>query len=191
VTVRTSLACWRRKLRRLTVAAAALTAAACGTTPTAPTAPASARHAPATAPATPAPTTARGTPGPETLACTKPCADAGGWIAELSNFRFDVSYSNEFVTPEAGDVFVTVYVTFMNKSKGTESANPVDFKLMSAGAEHDVDFMGPCGTWSSVQVAPGASYGPKCLAFQAKADQRTGLVVVWKPGLVTYDIPVS
>jgi hypothetical protein len=125
------------------------------------------------------------------LACAKPCANAGGWIAELSNFRFDVSSSNEFVTPEAGDVFVTVYVTFINKSKGTESANPVDFKLMSAGAGHDVDFMGPCGTWSSVQVTPGASYGPKCLAFQAQADQRTGLVVVWKPGLVMYDIPVS
>ena len=125
------------------------------------------------------------------LACAKPCADAGGWIAELSNLRFDVSSADDFTTPEPDNMFVTVYVTFVNKSKGTESADPFDFKLRSAGVEHDVDFMGPCDTWSSVGVTPGASYGPKCLAFQATAGNRTGLVVVWKPGLVTYDIPVS
>ena len=149
---------------------ATLTAAACGT---------------------PGPTTAHGTPGPETLACAKPCANAGGWIAELSDFRFNVSSSEEFMTPEAGNVFVTVYVTFINRSKDADSASPVDFKLRSAGVEHNVDFTGPCSTWSSVAVTPGASYGPRCLAFQATASERTGLVVVWKPGLVRYDIPVS
>jgi hypothetical protein len=151
--------------------AAALTAAACGTTP--------------------APTAAHGTPGPEMLACAKPCADAGGWIAQLSDFKFDDSSTEEFMTPEAGTVFVTVYVTYINRSKDTESASPVDFKLRSAGVEHDVDFMGPCSTWSSVNVTPGASYGPKCMAFQATASERTGLVVDWKPGLVRYDIPVG
>ena len=125
------------------------------------------------------------------LACAKPCANAGQWIAELSSSRFDVPSDEEFMTPEAGNVFVTVYVEFINRSKGTESANPVDFKLRSAGVEHNVDFTGPCSTWSSVKVSPGASFGPRCLAFQATASTRTGLVVVWKPGLVTYDIPVS
>ena len=131
-----------------------------------------------------------GESGPPT-ACAKPCADAGGWIAELSNFKFDVGSSDEFMTPEPGNVFVVVYVTFINKSKATQSANPVDFKVRSAGVQHDMDFQGPCGTWAPVEVTPGGSYGPKCLAFQAQVGHRTGLVVVWKPGLVRYDIPVS
>ena len=191
MTVRTSLPFGRRRLWRFVVVAAALTAAACGTTPSSPTTPATATPAPTTVHATPGPTRVRGTPGPGTLACAKPCANAGGWIAELSGFRLGVTYGDEFKTPEPGNVFVDVYVTFINKSTNIESASPVDFKLRSAGVDHHVDFTGPCSTWSSVGVTPGASYGPKCLAFQAGASERTGLVVVWKPGLVTYDIPVS
>lgn len=110
----------------------------------------------------------------------------------MSNFRFDVSSGNQFITPESGNVFVTMKVTFINRAKSAKSAGPFDFKLKAGGVEQDAELVGPCESWSSVEVSPGASYGPKCLAFQAKASARKGLVLIWRPGLLlTHDIPVS
>ena len=33
-----------------------------------------------------------------------------------------------------------------------------------------------------MNVTSGASYGPKCLAFEAAAGKPSGLVLVWTPG---------
>jgi hypothetical protein len=125
--------------------------------------------------------------------CTQPCADADGFIVQLSSFQYDVSSGNQFITPESGNVFVTVQATFINHAKSSKSATPYDFKLKSAGVEHTTSFIGPCESWSSVDVSPGGSYGPKCLSFQAAAGQPTGIVVSWKPSYFgkSYDIPVS
>lgn len=146
--------------------------------------------APATTSAAPSPTPTPTTSPPP--ACSQPCADANGWVAQLSNFRFGVKSGNQFITPERGNVFVTVEVTFINRSNRSHTAAPTDFKLKSGGVEHSAEFVGPCGAWSSVNISPGASYGPKCVAFQAAANQPSGSVVEWRPGLIqTYDIPVS
>jgi hypothetical protein len=113
-------------------------------------------------------------------------------MAQISDVKFDASSGNEFETPESGNVFVTMDVTFVNKASDSKNASPFDFKLKSAGVEHELEFMGPCETWSPVDVDGGASYGPKCLAFQASAKQSTGLVLVWQPGLIkTYNIPLG
>lgn len=178
----------RTWLRLLTmVAALAMTAVACGSNTN------SASTTTTTA-GTTTTTTAPTTTTTAAQACTQPCAEANGLTVELSNFVYNASSGNQFDTPESGNVFVTVNATFINKSNTNQSVSPFDFKLRSAGVEHSTTllFGGSCEYWSTVEVTPGASYGPKCLAFEASANQPTGLVVVWKPGLLkTHDIPVS
>lgn len=111
---------------------------------------------------------------------------------ELHGFRFDVNSGNEHIKPAEGNVFVTVTVAFFNKSGDTQHASPGDFKLRSAGVEHNVQAIGSCEMWSPAKVAAGASYGPKCLAFQAKAGERTGNVLIWTSGRgPIYYVPVS
>lgn len=138
------------------------------------------------------PTSPAASPTETEASCTKPCADSGGWIAEVKNFKYDVKSDNEFIQPESGNVFVTMEVTFINKSGSSHSASPFDFKLEADGVERDAEFVGPCEQWSPVDVSAHASYGPKCLAFQAKSGHRSGITLTWNPGLTgTYDIPVS
>lgn len=128
-----------------------------------------------------------------TPACTKPCAEASGLVVEVRHLVFNAASGNQFSTPEQGNVFVMMDVNFINNSKSNHRVSPIDFKLRSAGVEHTTKLgLTACPYWSGVEVTPGASYGPKCLAFEAAANQPTGLVVVWKPGFSkTYDIPVS
>lgn len=144
-----------------------------------------------TTPTTPT-TQTETTPAPETGAtCTKPCADSNGWIVEVKAFKYDVPSGNEFITPESGNVFVTIDVEFINHSSSSRSAAAYDFKLASGGVERDAEILSPCESWSSVDVAPGASYGPKCLGFEVASGNRTG-TLKWRPGLIrTYEIPVS
>lgn len=181
----------------LVAAVAVATAAGCASTSSP-----SAAETPAPSPtsAAPSPTSAAPSPTPAaspttaeaTSSCRQPCADANGWIVEVKNFKYDVSSGNEFITPESGNVFVTMKVTFINHAKSSKSAAAFDFKLKAGGVEQNAELIGPCESWSSVDVSPGASYGPKCLAFQAKAGQSKGIVLIWRPGLVfTYDIPLS
>ena len=90
-----------------------------------------------------------------------------------------------FVQPEAGNVFVTVDVAFLNKTSQEQHANPLEFVLRDAtGVKHSVEFsMSACETWSAVNLTSGASLGPKCLAFQAAAGKPAGLKLVWSPRL--------
>lgn len=179
----------RRKYGLLSVlAVAAVGAVGCSTTTTE-------SPAAATTPAGSATSTAAGTESPTEVesGCTKPCADDDGWIAEITKVKYGVSSGNEFTTPEPGNVFVTMDVTFVNKTTSSHSASDFDFKLESAGVSRNTEIIGPCESWSPVDVRQGASYGPKCLAFQAKSGSRSGLTVIWEPSLFSqpYEIPVS
>lgn len=80
-------------------------------------------------------------------ACTQSCAEVNGLVVELSNLMFNVSSDNQFITPESGNVWVTVDVTFVNKSNSNQRVSPIDFKLRSAGVEHSYEFIGPCESW--------------------------------------------
>jgi hypothetical protein len=116
-------------------------------------------------------------------ACVQPCANANGWIVQTANLKYDAPSGNQFVQPEAGNVYVTVDVTFINKTSQEQHANPFEFVLRDpSGVKHSVDFLASaCETWSAVNLTTGASLGPKCLAFQAAAGKPAGLKLVWTP----------
>lgn len=148
--------------------------------------------APATTTTRPSATTA--TPGTTTAPdCTAPCANAGGFKVMVSDFRFNVSSGNQFIEPEDGNVFVTLDVTFANGTSSTKTASPFDFRLEDgAGVIQSTELLSPCDIWSSAMLTAGGSLGPKCLGFEATANEPTGLTLEWKPGLfTTYEIPLS
>jgi hypothetical protein len=136
----------------------------------------------ATAKATP--TQAPAAPAREGGCSPQPCAnDNYGWIVNVSNFKYDAP-GGSFSNPEAGNVFVTLDVTFTNKLDSEQHANPTQFVLLDgAGVKHTWrPFLdGPCASWEPVNVTKGASFGPKCLSFEAAAGKPSGLVLVWTP----------
>jgi hypothetical protein len=125
----------------------------------------------------------------------QPCAnDNYGWIVTVSNVKYDAASGNEFETPETGNVYVTMNVSFTNKLSQEEHANPTEFVLLDgAGVKHTVTFTDACPLWDAVNLTSGASLGPKCLAFEATAGKPTGLTLVWTPSALggDYDIKLS
>lgn len=125
--------------------------------------------------------------------CTEPCANADNFVVHVTNFRYDVASDNQFIQPETGNVYVTLDVTFHNHNGSTHRASPFDFTLTDGtGVSRDVEWLGPCETWSSAELSPGATLGPKCLAFQAAAGHQSGITLKWTPGFFgsTYTIPL-
>ena len=113
----------------------------------------------------------------------QPCAnDNYGWIVTVGNIRYDAA-GGELDKPEAGNVFVMVDVTFTNKLDQEQHANPTEFVLMDgAGIKHTWRPMAEgCDSWEPVNLTKGATFGPKCLSFEATAGKPTGLVLVWTP----------
>jgi hypothetical protein len=127
-------------------------------------------------------------------ACAAPCAGVDGWTVHAANLRYDTSARRSFEVPEAGNVLVTVEVTFTNHTGSERNANPFQFVLRDgAGVKHTVRWIGACPLWSGVNLTAGASYGPKCLAFEAAAGHPAGLVLVWTPNLLgpDHEMPLS
>jgi Domain of unknown function (DUF4352) len=118
------------------------------------------------------------------------CDPVRGVFAVVNGLELDqgaVEGANPAVEkPEAGNAFVAVDVSFTNKVKTEQHANPTEFVLQDgAGIKHQITFMTTaCPVWEAVNVTPGATFGPKCLAFQASAGKPNGLVLVWTPSLV-------
>jgi hypothetical protein len=133
------------------------------------------------------PTTGAGGAGAGATATTscspKPCANADGFTLSVSGLERDLP-AGEFSKPEAGNHFVLMYVTMHNGSNDKRSANPFLFSLRdSQGQEHPITFsMDPkCGTWQAVDLAPGASLGPKPLCFEASGTPSSPLTLIWTP----------
>ena len=102
----------------------------------------------------------------------------------IANVKYDAPSGNQFEKPEAGNVYVTMDVTFTNQLKAEQHANPTEFVMQDgSGIKHMTTFMTACPPWSPVNVTSGATFGPRCLAFQAAAGKPQGLVLVWTPGL--------
>jgi hypothetical protein len=124
----------------------------------------------------------------------QPCAnDNYGWIVNVNRVQYDAP-GGSYSQPEAGNVFVLVDVTFTNKLAGEQHANPTQFVLLDgAGIKHTWrPFLdGPCATWEPVNVTRGASFGPKCLSFEAAAGKPAGLVLVWTPSFGGYNLKLS
>lgn len=117
-------------------------------------------------------------------ACAPPCASVDGLTVTVGGFRYGASSGNGFERPEAGNVYVTVQVSFVNGTPTEQHVNPYQFVLQDgAGVKHAIAWwMDACPVWSGVNLTAGASLGPKCLAFQATAGSPNGLILVWTPG---------
>lgn len=139
------------------------------------------------------PTATPATPDPRGACSPQPCAnDNYGWIVVVSDVKYDVQSGNQFERPAAGNVFVTLNVTFTNNLDREQHADPFQFVLLDgAGIKHTVAFFSPCEPWSAVNVTKGAAYGPKCLAFQAVAGKPNGIVLVWTPSFGDYRMKLS
>jgi len=114
-----------------------------------------------------------------------PCANAGGFTVSVSGLNRNTPSNNEFSQPEQGNHFVSMQVTMKNGTKDSKSANPFDFKLRDAqGQEHDIAFAtaAGCDTWQAVDLAAGATLGPKPLCFEASGDPSAKLTLLWSPG---------
>ncbi len=114
----------------------------------------------------------------------KPCANADGFTVTISSINRNAP-KGAFISPEAGNHIVTMQVTMHNGSSDKQNANPFDFKLRDPlGQEHDIAFSDAagCDTWQAVDLAAGASLGPKPLCFEAAGDPNGKLILVWSPG---------
>jgi hypothetical protein len=116
----------------------------------------------------------------------QPCASAYGLTVKISGLNRSAP-AGSFFPPEAGNHMVFMQMTMHNDSASdTKSVNPFDFKLRDpAGVEHNFalsDSPG-CDTWSAVELAPGASFGPKPLCFQASGDPNGKLTLLWSPDI--------
>ena len=130
-----------------------------------------------------------GTPGRDGSCAPQPCAnDNFGWVVSVSDVKYDAPAGNDFEKPEAGNVFVTLSVTFANKTDKERHASPTGFVLLDgAGVKHTITYMTACPIWDAVNLTPGATLGPKCLAFEGTAGKATGLTLVWTPNFLGGD----
>lgn len=116
----------------------------------------------------------------QAASCTQPCAVANNVTITVSSVQY--AADGGFLTPEAGNVFVTMNVDAINKGDGEANLNPFDFVLKDAGGiKHTVTWTESCGAFSAINLTKGADSGPKCIAFQAKANAPAPLTLVWTP----------
>ena len=135
---------------------------------------------------------AAATAAPAASCSPQPCAtDGAGWSVAASSVQYDAGSGRPFDHPEPGNVFVTVDVTFANGTAGEQHADPFNFVLQDGGGvKHPVRWTTFCPLWTGVNVTTGASYGPKCLAFEAVAGRPRPLTLVWTPGMFARDHPI-
>jgi hypothetical protein len=123
-------------------------------------------------------------PGAGAPACAAPCASLGGWSVHAGRLQYDADPGSGLQRPEPGNVYVTVDVKFANRTGREQHADAFQFVLRDgSGVKHPLVWLAGCPAWQGVNLTPGSTYGPKCVAFQAAAGQPAGLVLVWTPGL--------
>jgi uncharacterized protein DUF4352 len=115
----------------------------------------------------------------------QPCASGYSLTVHISGLNRNEPLG--FFKPEAGNHLVLMQMTMHNDGgQDAKSINPFDFKLRdTAGVAHSVTFSDApgCDLWSGVELAPGATYGPKPLCFEASGDPTGSLTLLWSPGL--------
>lgn len=122
----------------------------------------------------------------------KPCANADGFTVSITGLNRNLP-PGEFIKPEAGNHFVAMQVTLNNGSSDSKNANPFDFKLKdSKGQVHDIAFNTDpaCGIWQAVDLAKGASLGPKPMCFEAAGDAASALTIIWSPGFFSSKVEI-
>lgn len=114
------------------------------------------------------------------VACTQPCVNVDGLVLTVSDVVYGVTSTDGYFQPEAGNVFVSMNITVVNRSGKSQSVTEFGFKLQDGtGVSRDAERAGTCESWQNVDVADGATFGPKCLSFDAAAGVPTGLSLLW------------
>lgn len=125
----------------------------------------------------------------------QPCASAYSLTVRISGLNPTAPAG--FFKPEAGNHFVLMRMTMRNDGgQDTKHISPTDFKLRdAAGVSHDITLSDTpgCDFWSPVDLAPGATYRPKPLCFQASGDSNGNLTLLWSPDIFspTAQIPLQ
>ncbi len=124
---------------------------------------------------------------PATGCSPAPCASAFSLTIHVTGINRSAP-PGSLLPPEPGNHMVVMQVKFHNDGgQDTKTISPFDFKLRdAAGVEHDITFSDTpgCDTWSGVDLAPGASYGPKPLCFEASGSPSGKLTLLWTPDLL-------
>jgi hypothetical protein len=131
-------------------------------------------------------------PKTSTALCQQPCAVHNGVVVTVTNVVYGASSGNDFETPEAGNVYVTMNVDMKNNSSQEANFNPTDFVLLDGkGIKHTTTVIDSCPLFEAINLTKGADSGPKCIAFEASANAPHGLALVWTPGLFSSDIDIK
>jgi len=129
---------------------------------------------------------------PAPAACSGACGDANGYTLTLNNANRNAP-SDPYSKPEAGNHLVVVTMTFKNGSSDKQSPDIFCCKVTdSLGVTRSQTFsMAPgCETWQGVELAPGASLGPKNMCFEAGGDPNAPLTLVWSPSFGANDVSI-
>lgn len=129
--------------------------------------------------------------------CAAMCAVDGQEAVTVDSYQYDVKPGPMEPAAGAGNTYLIAKVRFKNAGPSETHANPASFVLEdAAGVEHD-SMSGSgissstCPLWPAVNLTPGASYGPKCIAFQATAGKPSPLTLIWTVGSSDHRIKLS
>ena len=162
--------------------------AAASPTPSASTAP-TASSAPT---ASPAPTPRPAAIAPPPAACAGACGNSNGYTLTL-NYAERNAPPGPYTKPEPGNHLVIVTMTFKNGSKDTQSPDSFCCRVTdSLGVTRSETFStaAGCDSWQGVELAPGASLGPKNMCFEAGGDPNARLILVWSPSFFATDVRI-
>jgi hypothetical protein len=136
------------------------------------------------------------TPSSSAPSCSpSPCANYKGYVLIVSGIIRNAP-AGEFSKPESGNHFVIVYLNFKNGSNDNQRPDTFCCKLTdSVGVTRDQSFSAVgvpgCESWQGVELATGASLGPKSLCFEAGGDPSAPLTLVWSPSFGAPDFKIK
>jgi hypothetical protein len=151
----------------------------------------SAGNAP-TSTAAPTATATRATVAPPAPSCSAPCGNANGYTLTINTANRNAP-TDEFSKPEPGNHLVIVTMTFLNGSNDTQRPDTFCCKLMdSLGVTRTEAFSiaTGCESWQGVELARGASLGPRNMCFEAGGDPSAPLTLIWSPSFGAPDVNI-
>lgn len=142
-----------------------------------------------TPPTTAKPAASTPTPTPKhapapTQSCQGICAVHNGVTLTVTNVQYGWQDPEGIDTPDPGNVYVVLQVTISNHSSSNYefgAADPLLFSLQDAsGLQHDPTILidDPATEFDNVTLLPGATQS-ETYAFQARANEPTGLILIW------------
>jgi hypothetical protein len=134
-------------------------------------------------------------PTTKPLCSPSPCAAYNGYVLLVTGIDRNAP-AGEFSKPEAGNHFVIVTLVFKNDSNDPQRPDSFCCKLTdSTNVTRDESFsavgLPGCEAWQAVELAQGASLGPKNLCFEAGGDPAASVTLVWSPSFGAPDMKIK